>query len=212
MTDRSTDHWLGRHYDAADHVHGPIAFLNPTTRFQSLHPPPKGAPPDDTPPPRPSPQDAAQTDEDDDDAETPQPSPRSSPASAGYTGVYTVWRSRDNRKGRHALHLTPSHAARLASPSSPKRTDTLSAAVAGIARMFVRWPVWDVSYDVAVIFTLGSVCVLLTTTPSLLLFFLVTTAALRLPFLTLDGCVSLPPPPLLSLFLFFFFNLFQSRS
>lgn len=135
MTDRTTDHWLGRHY-AADHVHGPVAFLNPTTRLQAL----------DRPKSHPS-----QGDVQAGGAETP--SSGSPPPSR--TGVYSVWRSRDNRKGRHALHLTPSRVEAIG--ASYKHTNTLSAALAGIGRMLMRWPVWDVSYDVAMVFTLGSV-------------------------------------------------------
>lgn len=76
-------------------------------------------------------------------------------------GVYTVWRSRDNRKGRHALHLPPpstsSSTTTLSSSKLTKPTTTAAALLTGIARMLTRFPVWDVSYDVATIFTLGSV-------------------------------------------------------
>lgn len=146
MTDHSTDHWLGRHY-AADHIHGPISFLNPTTRLQALHGPTKSSSPS---PPQKDVQDTPSTES--------LPGPDS--ATSESTGVYSVWRSRDNRKGRHALHITPSRAAAIANTpsSSSKHSNTLSGALTGIGRMFVRWPVWDVSYDVAVIFTLGSVC------------------------------------------------------
>ncbi|KAJ4396173.1 hypothetical protein N0V93_000392 [Gnomoniopsis smithogilvyi] len=137
MTDRTTDHWLGRHY-AADHVRGPVAFLNPTTRLQALHRPKSNLSQDDT--------------QAGGGAET---LPSGSPPPSSHTGVYTVWRSRDNRKGRHALHLTPSRAGAIATPF--KYTNTLSAALAGMSRMLIRWPVWDVSYDVAVVFTLGSI-------------------------------------------------------
>ena len=64
------------------------------------------------------------------------------------------WRSRDNRKGRHALVVQPS----LETPQylTPKPTSTLQGTGKGILRMFTQYPYWDVSYLVAVIFTLGS--------------------------------------------------------
>ncbi|KAF3761093.1 hypothetical protein M406DRAFT_230711, partial [Cryphonectria parasitica EP155] len=72
--------------------------------------------------------------------------------------IYNVWRSRDNRKGRHALALTPSADARgVLAGEGTKFTNTWSATMAGIGRMALRYPVWDVSYDVATIFTLGSI-------------------------------------------------------
>ena len=81
--------------------------------------------------------------------------PASSPAApaVGTTGAQHVWRSRDNRKGRHAVLLSPDAARRLAAP--PRPTDSLGETLRGVAKMFVRFPVWDVSYDVATIFTLG---------------------------------------------------------
>ncbi|RAL64462.1 hypothetical protein DID88_001938 [Monilinia fructigena] len=65
------------------------------------------------------------------------------------------WRSRDNRKGRHAITLPPS----AASPSNPKyptSTSTYHAILAGLLRMFIRFPYYDISYLIAIIFTFGS--------------------------------------------------------
>jgi hypothetical protein len=65
------------------------------------------------------------------------------------------WRSRDNRKGRHALILQePAKEARLLAPlptSSPRQV------LRGIQRMLFTCPYWDISYLVAVLFTFGSV-------------------------------------------------------
>lgn len=65
------------------------------------------------------------------------------------------WRSRDNRKGRHTLVVDPS-----SDPSSkylvPKETTGFQAVLQGILRMLTQYPYWDVSWLVAVIFTLGS--------------------------------------------------------
>lgn len=159
MTDRSTQHhWHGRHYDAV-HITGPIPFLNPTTRFVSVHERKKQQQQQQTrdqekdkdAPDLPTPG----TPEEDDENQQKKQQAFSSQQQQPHTGVYNVWRSRDNRKGRHALALTPSMAE--GPHKTPKPTNTFSATLAGIARLVTRYPVWDVSYDVAVVFTLGSV-------------------------------------------------------
>lgn len=99
------------------------------------------------------------------------------------TTVYPVWRSRDNRKGRHAIVIpkTPGVKEKGAHKKKkqgkdeggkkeekekvvsnekegiivPPATNTLSEVWKGIVKMFVRWPVWDISFDVAVVFTIG---------------------------------------------------------
>lgn len=147
MTDRNTDHFRGRHY-TADHISGPIAFLNPTTRLLPLQEakpsPPRGGPT--------RPQGAG-------DSGGEEKAPAPAPAGKQHRpGAYHIWRSRDNRKGRHALALTPSAAAASATADGGHRpTNTPRGALAGVARMLLRCPVWDVSYDVAAVFTAGSV-------------------------------------------------------
>ncbi len=80
-------------------------------------------------------------------------------------GAYQVWRSRDNRKGRHAIVLTRDfvqrHQAAAAgrhngTPPLPPSSDSVRGVLSGLARMAVRYPVWDISYDVAMLFTIGS--------------------------------------------------------
>lgn len=153
MTDHNTTHFRGRHY-TADHITGPAPFLNPITRLLPLHKAPtatagggdeheQAGGPRETPP-----------------AASPA-STKETAASAAPSGIYHIWRSRDNRKGRHALALTPSARASAAAAVSGGRrplgtTTTARATLAGISRMLLRFPVWDVSYDVAAIFTLGS--------------------------------------------------------
>ncbi|PSR89051.1 hypothetical protein BD289DRAFT_366452 [Coniella lustricola] len=132
MTDRHAEHWKGRHYDAY-HIAGPVSFLNPTARLHSIA---KPATPDE------------------------KPGAASSSSSNSGDPVYAVWRSRDNRKGRHAVAIAPSAVnanAGVALAAPAKSTSTWPAIVQGIARMVLRYPVWDVSYDVAVVFTLGSI-------------------------------------------------------
>ncbi|KAI1353371.1 hypothetical protein F5Y01DRAFT_59510 [Xylaria sp. FL0043] len=75
---------------------------------------------------------------------------------ASSTGIWRRYQSRDNRKGRHAVVISPQSAASHG-VSHPRAASSLKAALGGIRRMVVRYPVYDVSYDVAVMFTLGSV-------------------------------------------------------
>ncbi|KAI0438018.1 hypothetical protein F4803DRAFT_536404 [Xylaria telfairii] len=70
--------------------------------------------------------------------------------------IWRRYRSRDNRKGRHTVVISPQSAANYG-VSHPHATDTFRAALPGISRMMLMFPVFDVSYDVAIIFTLGSV-------------------------------------------------------
>ena len=72
------------------------------------------------------------------------------------SNVHFYWRSRDNRKGRHALIVDPSD-----DPNAPylvpKNTSSAREIVRNIVRMATYYPYWDVSWLVATIFTLGSV-------------------------------------------------------
>jgi len=64
-----------------------------------------------------------------------------------------LWRSRDNRKGRHALKVD--YRVPHSGPT-PRPTSEFKAAIRGILRMVTCVPYWDVSYLVAIMFTLGS--------------------------------------------------------
>ena len=66
------------------------------------------------------------------------------------------WRSRDNRKGRHALLVRPS-LEQDAYYLTPRFSSTLRPIATGVSRMLTHYPYWDVSYLVATVFTLGSV-------------------------------------------------------
>lgn len=66
---------------------------------------------------------------------------------------YGKWKSRDNRKGRHLLKVH----ADTAKPGLPKKTNHPAQILRGVARIFTEFPVWDISYLVAVIFTFGSI-------------------------------------------------------
>ncbi|ROW13378.1 hypothetical protein VPNG_05440 [Cytospora leucostoma] len=183
MTDHTTDHFRGRHYKA-DRISGPISFLNPTTRLLPVpttkaHPGPAAA----AAAAAAAKHTAAAVDHDhdgdvvDDDAGDLKTSPQAPESSSSppdqragkqqqqqqqqqthQPGVYHIWRSRDNRKGRHALHLTPSAAqAATQATTTPPTSGTPRAILSGLARMLLRYPVWDVSYDVALTFSIGSV-------------------------------------------------------
>lgn len=123
---RPQDHFIGRHYDA-EHSAGPFKFFNPTKRYMVAGKRQVTAP----------------------EVERDQ-----LPTSGQVPKVAYVWRSRDNRKGRHALAVdVDPH--KHEKTKSPKPTNTINRTLGGIAKMFLRYPVWDVSYDVAVIFTIG---------------------------------------------------------
>ncbi|KAJ5298626.1 uncharacterized protein N7443_006746 [Penicillium atrosanguineum] len=68
--------------------------------------------------------------------------------------IERLWRSRDNRKGRHALQVD--YQAPQAGPTPPPTTG-FGAVARGIWRMVTCVPYWDVSYLVAATFTLGSI-------------------------------------------------------
>ncbi|KAK4444842.1 hypothetical protein QBC34DRAFT_414437 [Podospora aff. communis PSN243] len=116
---------------------GALTFLNPTLRYHPVAPDSK--PPTEAvsgqPPGKPSP--------------SPPPSGEEHPP------IYHVWRSRDNRKGRHAILLPKTAAA--AKHQYPPLTNTLASTGRGILKMLTSFPVWDVSYDVAIVFTLGCI-------------------------------------------------------
>lgn len=72
-------------------------------------------------------------------------------------GIAYKWTSRNNRKGRHAISIDPTRIASESKSQVPRATHTWTATMQGVWRMATVYPVWDISYDVAVIFTLGSV-------------------------------------------------------
>ena len=119
-----------------DHVTGPFSFLNPT-RAAYRH--------------KPDNHDTLATATASDEDKSPK---RDDEQFASNVNFY--WRSRDNRKGRHALIVEPSSEAN-AKYLVPKNTSTTREIVRNIVRMATYYPYWDVSWLVATIFTLGSV-------------------------------------------------------
>ncbi|PLB33371.1 uncharacterized protein BDW47DRAFT_114111 [Aspergillus candidus] len=119
------------------HVGGPISFLNPTrAKLHKPHPPP--SPPHEEKEPH-----------------IHRPREDQKPR------IEHIWRSRDNRKGRHAIRVHPPLAPPPPKPEVvyilPRRTTAPRAIAKGLLRMVTVFAYWDVSYLVAVIFTLGSV-------------------------------------------------------
>lgn len=110
------------------HVSGPFSFLNPTWAWY-----------------------APTTDHRVGETSESRPSP-SPPAH-----VQHLWRSRDNRKGRHALRVDYRVPPGESEYVSPPPTSTWQVAARGILCMATHAPYWDVSYLVAVTFTVGSV-------------------------------------------------------
>lgn len=70
--------------------------------------------------------------------------------------IERLWRSRDNRKGRHALTIQQRPPG-VAGKRYPRKTIHPFAILQGVLRMFTTFPYWDISFCVAFIFTIGSV-------------------------------------------------------
>jgi hypothetical protein len=133
-----THHHSHHHiFHLSQDVSGPIGFLNPT-RARLHHTAQLN--PDSSSGDHP---DASRNNEDDDDQLVDD--------------VQFQWRTRDNRKGRHAIVVKPAAPGSKSKTETPEMTSSMHAIVQGIWRMVVCYPVWDVSYLVAILFTLGSV-------------------------------------------------------
>lgn len=147
--------------------YGPFTFLNPTSRRYPLTWKPPGED---------SGSEASSSKQND-----PQPNPGQPSTSKNdelrAEDVQRLYRTRDNRKGRslllpyiktdviinkpvptgrHAIVVTPD-TSQKAKYLTPPSTSTVKETLKGIWRMFSTYPYWDVSYLVAIIFTLGSV-------------------------------------------------------
>jgi hypothetical protein len=175
----------GRHPRQACDVSGPIRFLHPTAAYvehQHQQPPQTAPIPDAKPAADDRGRSATRRDDNDDDEDASPPTATAAaaasavgsatavPGSGAGGGVYYhLWRSRDNRKGRHAVVVAGGKQGgggggggggeRAAVVTHPRRTDSLAESLRGVWRMLVLYPVWDVSYDVAVVFTLGGFAV-----------------------------------------------------
>ncbi|KAF2500475.1 integral membrane protein, partial [Lophium mytilinum] len=124
-------------------VNGPLSFLNPTSaHFNPNSKLGKHVEPH-----------SAHTQEDEESEVQDKSTKENLPASS----VAYKWTSRNNRKGRHTLLVNPAYAQSSAKYTTPAPTASLRGVAQGILRMANTYPIWDISYDVAVLFTLGSV-------------------------------------------------------
>lgn len=120
------------------HVNGPFNFLNPTyARFAH------------TTPSATTTTEHHRTDraQDKDEDATPQSA----------SDVHFKWTSRNNRKGRHAITVFPSKDQSKPNYVAPRSTASWRPILETVWRMLVYYPVWDVSWCVAYIFTWGSI-------------------------------------------------------
>jgi hypothetical protein len=67
------------------------------------------------------------------------------------------WTSRNNRKGRHAIIVPKTQAVTDLKHATPCPTSSPRSIAFAIWRMLTYYPVWDISFDVAYVFTIGSV-------------------------------------------------------
>ena len=68
-----------------------------------------------------------------------------------------VWRSRDNRKGRHALVLRRGEDGEEQPHGTLEPTNSLRATLRGSFALFTKFPYWDISWCVAIVYTVGSI-------------------------------------------------------
>ena len=138
----------------AIHSSGPLGFLHPTARYHPLsatskrpqeQPPPTS---DLDQPPEPRLPNQSHT------VTTPaQPTTTEDGSSGGQEQIYHLWRSRDNRKGRHRALVTGQGA--KGQDGNKRKTQLVKKTGYGLTRLVTRFPVWDISYLVAVAFVLG---------------------------------------------------------
>jgi hypothetical protein len=116
---------------------GPISFLNPTRlSFQRRR---HGASKDESEPL----ENSSRLDESADE----QPA----------DDVNFKWTSRNNRKGRHQLEVKNASDPSTASYLTPQSTSKPREVLRTVWRMFVSYPVWDISWIVAYLFEWGSI-------------------------------------------------------
>ena len=137
-----------RHDDRLQLVHskvrGPFAFLNPTQAHykHKVHLPPTQTRLGTTEAP----------------ISTTDAAPPLDAATISAANIEYKWTSRDNRKGRHALVVkSPSVEHPEANVSTPRSSTHWRSILHTIWLMITFYPVWDISWCVAYIFTLGSV-------------------------------------------------------
>lgn len=138
---------------ALQKANGPVTFLNPTQGLFK-HTPSTALPSGQ----QPAGVEAVLPTPDDTEAQKPETVPpiKHSP---GIDGIHFIWRSRDNRKGRHSLRVQRPHpdSPFTGQLAAPRRSSHPKEVLKVIVKTFTYFPVWDISWLVAFIFTLGSV-------------------------------------------------------
>lgn len=130
----------------SDRVQGPVSFLNPTrARFTQVQSPTIPGDEDD-----PTPQPSRET------ADTVPPLPsRPTGFQPPQPTLTYQWTSRNSRKGRQTLLITDRDLDDTGiKPPAP--SNTFAQIDATLALMFTCFPIWDISFDVAFLFALGS--------------------------------------------------------
>lgn len=124
-------------------IHGPFSFLNPTqAHFDPVDPA--------------DPKKTSADSQTSDELARPTKDTQASKDEVPASSIQYKWTSRNNRKGRHTLvvHGSDENNAKYMVPPPSNSAKVVSK---GIWRMFTYYPVWDVSYLVAMVFTWGSV-------------------------------------------------------
>lgn len=147
---------------SSDRVHGPVPFLNPTrAKYTQVEPaiPEIKVPPTSTPSQNEDP--AAPTRN---TSLTGDPATSATPTLVAQpTGLKPVqpaltyqWMSRNSRKGRRTLLIDDIDNMTIAGFAAPEPTSTFNQVMRNIGLIFTSFPIWDISFDVAILFTVGS--------------------------------------------------------
>ncbi|KAM0253096.1 hypothetical protein ACHAQJ_007418 [Trichoderma viride] len=130
------------------HAEGPFGFLNPTRAHFNHSAFSAGSASDKTATPH----------ESGDDAEARHKPPKQdADSSVPAKNVRFLWRSRDNRKGRHPLLIQRPLPGEDAPFMTPRRSSHPKEIFKTVIRTFTCYPIWDISWLVAFFFTWGSV-------------------------------------------------------
>ncbi|KAL6879126.1 hypothetical protein J3F83DRAFT_725161 [Trichoderma novae-zelandiae] len=135
------------------HAEGPFRFLNPTrAHFDHSALSAPRFPRDETKTPRESGGDDAEA-----AATRHDQSKEAADSNVPAKNVRFLWRSRDNRKGRHALLVQRPLPGEDAPFMTPRRSSHPREILKTVIKTFVCYPIWDISWLVGFIFTWGSV-------------------------------------------------------
>lgn len=129
------------------HAEGPFGFLNPTRAHFDHSAFAPGSASDETATPHESGDDAKARHE---------PPKQAADSNVPAKNVRFLWRSRDNRKGRHPLLVQEPLPGEDAPFMVPRRTSHPREILKTVIKTFTHYPIWDISWLVAFVFTWGS--------------------------------------------------------